>query len=61
MLLKQTFKTSEGASKRARFENAHCGGRYWYSTVRMFNGKRDLEQFSRERTYTYQLNKEPLK
>ena len=45
MLLKQEFKTLEGAQKRAAFETAHCGGRWTYSSVRCLGGNRDLEEF----------------
>jgi len=40
MLLKQIFKTSEGASKRAAFENAHTT-KYRFSVVRLRDGEID--------------------
>jgi hypothetical protein len=63
MLLTQIFKTIDGAHKRARFENAHCNGRYNYQTVRCIDGKPDPEPFSRERfaDYTWRLNRETRK
>lgn len=49
MILAQQFKTLEGALKRARFENAHCGNRYLFNLVRCINGSPDTLPFG---TYT---------
>jgi hypothetical protein len=51
MLLAQIFKTSEGARKRAAFENAHLSNRAQasrlaYFVVRFLDGKRDYAPYS---------------
>jgi hypothetical protein len=45
MLLKQQFKTWEGARKRAAFENAHCERRFTFLVVRCVNGEPDPNNF----------------
>jgi len=63
MILKQVFKTAEGARKRAAFENAHCNGKYLYTTVRFFNGKPDTDPIVgyRWRDYTWKLKRKTRK
>jgi hypothetical protein len=60
MILAQQFKTLEGALKRARFENAHCGNRYVYSLVRCVNGSPDTLPLGalNMKDYTWRLRKE---
>lgn len=61
MILAQVFKTSEGAQKRARFEAAHCGGKYRYSIVRFYNDQLDHAPFDAVRfehgEYTWRLDR----
>ena len=59
MLLKQQFKTLEGAQKRCRFENAHCDGKYTFKTVRCVNGEYDPHPFGAHdmHKYTWRLEK----
>ena len=59
MLRKQIFKTLAGAQKRARFETAHCDGRYLYSVVRCVEGERDTAEFNvlRFSKYTWQIER----
>jgi hypothetical protein len=58
MLLKQEFKTHEGAMKRARFENVHSGT-CSYNVVRCVDGVPDAQPFDRERwaAYTWRLER----
>lgn len=60
MLLNQVFKTAEGAHKRAAFENAHCNGRYWYSTVRCLDGAVDttFPDQAKWSRYTWRIKRE---
>jgi hypothetical protein len=62
MILAQVFKTSEGARKRAAFENAHRtpGNRNMrYGVVRFFRNQLDREalQESRYPDYTWRIEK----
>lgn len=60
MLLKQQFKTLEGASKRAAFENAHCQNRYRFTIVWCRNGvPNKKEEWTRDNhtEFTWQLEK----
>lgn len=61
MILKQVFKTSEGARKRCAFENRHSAD-YTYEPVRMYKGLIDSEEFKRERfaDYTWKINRVPF-
>jgi hypothetical protein len=59
MLLRQVFKTSEGARKHAAFETNHCGGKFFYYTVRCVgpdnqpdNLEFDVTQYSK---YTWRV------
>jgi hypothetical protein len=60
MLLKQQFKTMEGARKRAAFENAHCDRRFIFTPVRCVNGAPDPNPFEGNLMglYTWRLKKE---
>jgi len=51
MILRQVFKTHDGALRRATFENVHCHGKYTFVVVRFLNGslKQDFEPFSENR------------
>lgn len=55
----QVFKTLEGAQKRARFENAHCGGRYYFTPIRYLGDKPDNELLQKDRwsSYTWRLSR----
>lgn len=59
MILAQVFKTGEGATKRAAFETAHCGGKYRYRAVRFYDSRRDGEAFDslRWKLYTWRLER----
>lgn len=62
MLLKQRFKTWEGAHKRAAFENAHCDKRYhFFSVICNENGEpidhRFPHHYDPSRKYTWRLEK----
>ena len=59
MILKQIFKTFEGARKRAMFENAHCNGKYHYRVIRFFEGKPDTDPVTgtRWKKYTWRLER----
>lgn len=63
MIRAQEFKSFDGACKRARFENAHCNGRYHYSAVRFLNGQLDAAPFdaSKFKAYTWRLQRETRK
>ena len=60
MLLKQEFKTLEGAAKRARFENAHSA-KHWFRVVRCrTDGNPDPYPYDHTGTikYVWRLSKE---
>lgn len=55
--LAQVFKSYDGAQKRAKFENAHCDGKYIYTPIRFRCGEVDGEPMVQERwlEYTWRL------
>jgi hypothetical protein len=59
MLLQQTFKTAEGARKRAAFETNHCNGKYLYVVVRCLNNLPDCDQFEAKKfnQYTWRIER----
>jgi hypothetical protein len=60
MLLRQEFKTGEGARKRAAFENAHSpGNKYWFRPVRCLDGVVDATDFDPAKftRYTWRLER----
>jgi len=63
MILKQVFKTAEGARKRAALENARCNGKYIFTPVRFFNDLRDIDLFVDYRwsKYTWRLKRKTKK
>ena len=56
MLLKQVFKTYEGARKRAAFENAHRVN-FRFFVVRCRDGKPDGAAFDRAVKYDYRIER----
>ena len=60
MLLKQIFRTYEGALKRATFENAHST-KWAYRVLRFYNNKLDTEPFhvSKWGAYTWCVERTP--
>ncbi len=58
MLLTQEFKTSEGARKRASFENAHTKT-FTYKVIRCRVGQRDVRPFNPDdfHQYTWRLER----
>ena len=61
MILRQVFKTSRGAEKRAAFENSHPHNSYvfHYRVVRYVDGERDNGEFNvlRYSHYTWRLER----
>lgn len=59
-ILQQTFKTTEGVQKRARFENAHST-RWRYRPVRFIDGHLDQGPIdvAKWRRYTWKLQRQP--
>jgi hypothetical protein len=59
VLLAQEFKTLGGAQKRAAFENAHCGKRYFYTPVRCLDGQPDPARLNPDifHKYTWRLER----
>jgi hypothetical protein len=58
MILRQEFKTGEGARKRATFENAHSRT-HTYTVIRYKDGLIDLAAFDRDshKDYTWRVQK----
>lgn len=61
MMLKQVFRTQQGAMRRAMFETAHCDARYRYDAVRFLDGERDMGVFDeanyQQARYTWRLER----
>lgn len=62
MILKQIFRTYEGARKRTNFENAHSDTHVFFM-VRFLNDKEDLNAFDSTlfKNYTWRIRKEKKK
>jgi hypothetical protein len=62
MLLKQQFKTLNGALKRAAFEHAHLNGYYECRAVRCLDGEpdpNDMDASIPRTRYTWRIKKSP--
>jgi hypothetical protein len=61
MIMRQVFKTSEGARKHALFETNHCGNRWLYVPVRCLGASPDRAEFdpSKFKHYTWKIERRP--